>query len=163
MSQSMPIPQRKQPVRNAAAASWSSSSTASSYSNPNTMPVTPSLAKGKFPATPPRHVDSISPRRPSLLGMSVWGLAERVVVEVVLTPSLGSSLSKSEYTVMDLGHDDGPPRLVTYVKSSQGFDWNQELFLPSYADYDSQELETRQDPVEDIVLTDEEAAAMLPQ
>ena len=38
-----------------------------------------------------------------------------------------------------------------------------ELFLPSYADYDSQELETRQDPVEDIVLTDEEAAAMLPQ
>ncbi|KAK4556193.1 hypothetical protein LTR86_006890 [Recurvomyces mirabilis] len=142
MSQSMPIPKRKQPVRNAAAASWSSTSTASSYSSPNIMPVTPSLAKGKFPATPPRHVDSISPRRPSLLG---------------------SSLSKSEYTVMDLGHDDGPPRLVTCVKSSQGFDWNQELFLPSYADYDSQELETRQDPVEDIVLTDEEAAAMFPQ
>ena len=38
-----------------------------------------------------------------------------------------------------------------------------ELFLPSYADYDSQELEHKQDPVEEIVLTDEEAASMLPQ
>lgn len=38
-----------------------------------------------------------------------------------------------------------------------------ELFLPSYADYDAQDLEHKQDPVEDIILTDEEAAAMLPQ
>ena len=74
---------------------------------------------------------------------------------------------------------------MTCVKSSQGFDWNQgitsstqpsndletdqdgvtELFLPSYAhsDYDSHELEHKQDPVQDIILTDEEAAAMLPQ
>ena len=68
------------------------------------------------------------------------------------------------------------------MKSSQGFDWNQgrdgirqplsvtadvliiiELFLPSYAEYDAQDLEHKQDPVQDIVLTDEEAAAMLPQ
>lgn len=73
---------------------------------------------------------------------------------------------------------------MTCVKSSQGFDWNQgnqgsktrkhlapanhlppypELFLPSYADYDSQELEHKPDPIEDIILTDEEAAAMMPQ
>lgn len=59
-------------------------------------------------ASPPSNARSgstspISPRRPSLLG---------------------SSLSKSEYTVVNLGHEDGPPRLVTCVKSSQGFDWN---------------------------------------
>lgn len=38
-----------------------------------------------------------------------------------------------------------------------------ELFLPSYADYDANDLEHRPDPVFDIVLTDEEAAAILPQ
>ena len=38
-----------------------------------------------------------------------------------------------------------------------------ELFLPSYAAYDAQGLEHKQDPVEDIVLTEEEAAAILPQ
>ena len=38
-----------------------------------------------------------------------------------------------------------------------------ELFLPSYADYDAQDLEHKQDPVQEIVLTDEEAAAILPQ
>jgi hypothetical protein len=36
-----------------------------------------------------------------------------------------------------------------------------ELFLPSYADYESQNLERKQDPVQDIVLTEEEIAAML--
>ncbi|QIW95971.1 hypothetical protein AMS68_001489 [Peltaster fructicola] len=72
-----------------------------------------------------------------------------------------SSLSKSEYTVINLGHSDGPPRLVTCVKSSQGFDWNQELFLPSYMDFDT-DLERRPDPIHEIILTDEEAAALLP-
>ena len=39
-----------------------------------------------------------------------------------------------------------------------------DLFLPSYAnEYDAQEHEHRQDPVHDIVLSDEEAAAILPQ
>jgi hypothetical protein len=73
---------------------------------------------------------------------------------------------------------------VSCVKRGQGFDWNQgkflpprtihpqpevsltlvkELFLPSYVDYDSQDLECRQDPVQDIVLTEEEIAAMFPQ
>jgi len=52
---------------------------------------------------------------------------------------------------------------VSCIKSSQGFDWNQELFLPSYIDHDSHDLEHRPDPVQDIVLTEEEAAAVLPQ
>ncbi|KAK5718826.1 hypothetical protein LTR17_015591 [Elasticomyces elasticus] len=38
-----------------------------------------------------------------------------------------------------------------------------ELFLPSYADYDALDLEHKAEPVQDIILTDEEAAAMLPQ
>lgn len=37
-----------------------------------------------------------------------------------------------------------------------------DIFLPSYADYESSELERRQDPVQDIILTDEEVASMFP-
>ena len=39
-----------------------------------------------------------------------------------------------------------------------------DIFLPSYAsNHDSSDLERKQDPVDDIVLTDEEAAAIYPQ
>lgn len=39
-----------------------------------------------------------------------------------------------------------------------------ELFLPSYAnDFDAQELEHKQDPIHDIILSEEDAAAMLPK
>jgi len=62
--------------------------------------------------------------------------------------------------VINIGHPDAP-RLVTCVKSSQGFDWNRDLFLPSYADY-GHFSDFKQDPIEEIVLTDEEAAALLP-
>ena len=45
-------------------------------------------------------------------------------------------LSSSSYKSIDLNshhHDpDEPPRLITYTKHSQGFTWNDELFLPSY-------------------------------
>ncbi|KAI9872472.1 MAG: hypothetical protein M1830_001490, partial [Pleopsidium flavum] len=73
-----------------------------------------------------------------------------------------SSLSKQEHTVVNVGHPDGPPRLITCVKASQGFDWNQDIFLPSYADRDSSELERKKDPVHDIILTDEEANNVFP-
>jgi hypothetical protein len=53
---------------------------------------------------------------------------------------------------------------ITCVKSSQGFEWSSDIFLPSYAnDRDSRDLERRQDPVEDIIVTDEEIANWLPQ
>jgi len=55
---------------------------------------------------------------------------------------------------------------ITCVKASQGFDWNQDIFLPSYAggghDYTA-ELEQRRDPVQDIFVTDEEAESMFPR
>lgn len=37
-----------------------------------------------------------------------------------------------------------------------------EIFLPSYADYHFDDLERRQDPVQDIILTDEEIKNMFP-
>jgi hypothetical protein len=39
-----------------------------------------------------------------------------------------------------------------------------EIFLPSYADYHfDTELERRQDPVADIIVTDEEVGRMFPE
>ncbi|KAH0543980.1 hypothetical protein FGG08_001747 [Glutinoglossum americanum] len=119
--------------------SSSSSSTASSYSSsPNTAPlslqITSSPPMSANP-TPQRY------RRPSLLS---------------------SSISKQEHTVVDVGHPDGPPRLITCVKASQGFDWNQDIFLPSRHDRESS-LEARKDPVHEILLTESEIASMFPQ
>ncbi|KAJ2966897.1 hypothetical protein NQ176_g9928 [Zarea fungicola] len=99
---------------------------------------------------------------------------------------LSSALSKEETTVINIGDPDGPPRLITYLSSSQGFDWNPgtvaqpnprlspftatnrtvqptEIFLPSYLDCDYVPLENRREPVHEIRLTDEELRDMLPQ
>ncbi|KAF2687804.1 hypothetical protein K458DRAFT_414874 [Lentithecium fluviatile CBS 122367] len=77
-------------------------------------------------------------------------------------PSLMSaSFSKAEHTVVNVG-DSESPRLITCVKASQGFHWNQEIFLPSYANYDFDNLENKRDPVQEIVVTDEEVANMFP-
>ncbi|TVY31928.1 hypothetical protein LSUB1_G007925 [Lachnellula subtilissima] len=77
--------------------------------------------------------------------------------------SYGSSLSKQEHTVINIGDPDGVPRLITCVRSSQGFDWNPEIFLPSYVECDFESLERKRDPVHEIVLSDEEIKEMLPQ
>jgi len=76
---------------------------------------------------------------------------------------LSSSLSKQESTVINIGDPDGPPRLITYLSSSQGFAWNPEIFLPSYIDCDYVPLENRREPVHDIHLSDEEIKQLLPQ
>ena len=44
----------------------------------------------------------------------------------------------------------------------QNADSYTEIFLPSYADYHFDDLERRQDPVQDIILTDEEVKNMFP-
>ncbi|EUC39155.1 hypothetical protein COCCADRAFT_81145 [Bipolaris zeicola 26-R-13] len=74
---------------------------------------------------------------------------------------MSATFSKAEHTVINVGEEECP-RLITCVKASQGFDWNQEIFLPSYADYHFDDLECRQDPVQDIILTDEEVKNMFP-
>lgn len=75
---------------------------------------------------------------------------------------MSPALSKQESTVINIGSPDGPPRLITYLSSAQGFMWNPEIFLPSYIDCDYVPLENRRDPVHEIHLTDEEIANMLP-
>ncbi|KAM3496885.1 hypothetical protein MY10362_009745 [Beauveria mimosiformis] len=76
---------------------------------------------------------------------------------------LSSALSMEKTTVINIGDPDGPPRLITYLSSSQGFDWNPEIFLPSYLDCDYVPLENRREPVHEIRLSDEELRNMLPQ
>lgn len=96
-------------------------------------------------------------------------------------------LVRASYELHNAGVRANRSIKVTCVKSSQGFDWNQgklpykqqptlesdqsltgfnrpELFLPSYANnFDAQELEHKQDPVQDIVLSEEDAAEILPK
>ncbi|KAB2580025.1 hypothetical protein DIS24_g3442 [Lasiodiplodia hormozganensis] len=135
MSSSIAIPKRKK-----------SSGAGNSVDSPESSSSLSSSVLGRSPvvspstSAPSHHHQYRSERRQSLLS---------------------SSISKSEHTVINVGHPDAP-RLITCVRSSQGFDWNQDIFLPSYADYESSELERRQDPVQDIILTDEEVASMFP-
>ncbi|RVD84512.1 uncharacterized protein DFL_006261 [Arthrobotrys flagrans] len=73
---------------------------------------------------------------------------------------LSSSLSKQEHTVFDLGTRDGTARLVTCVKAGQGFDWNQEMFLPHHSDITIPPLSERVDVVHEIILDDEDDGFM---
>ncbi|KAK5003999.1 hypothetical protein LTR28_009480 [Elasticomyces elasticus] len=129
MSSSIAIPKRKQPVYAAAAPSYPSSSSSSSFyasDSPSSSPPTPDAASPAVDAAAAAASGRMYDGRRSLLG---------------------SSLSKAEHTVINVGHSD-MPRL---------------LFLPSYIEYDAASLELKQDPIEDITLTEEEVAAMLPQ
>ena len=103
---------------------------------------------------------------------------------------LSSSSYKSVNLNSHISSPDEPPRLICYTKHSQGFTWNDELFLPSYlvgrryrgskarrrwgGGYDEDEMDVDDEddvpfdeevdrcPVADIFVTDEEAARMLP-
>jgi len=86
---------------------------------------------------------------------------------------LSSSSYKSINLNSHLDDPDEPPRLITYTKSSQGFTWNDELFLPShmlgrYGErgrkklYDGDFGDEEHCPVAEIFVTDEEAEAMMP-
>ncbi|PTB61907.1 hypothetical protein BBK36DRAFT_1130459 [Trichoderma citrinoviride] len=114
----------------------SSYSSSPSHSSPSASPKSKAKGKGKETAT------ALESRRPSLLS---------------------SAFSKQECTVINIGSPDGPPRLISYLSSAQGFMWNPEIFLPSYIDCDYVPLENRRDPVHEIHLTDEEMKNMLPQ
>jgi hypothetical protein len=151
MSSSIPIPssRNKQPVHaharngSTSASSYSYHSTAtpgSSYASsaafpPSSFGASPtSLGKGKG-----KEREVVQPRRASLLGtqlLSCYRGDHHIAGASNLGPwyadaslcAIGSSLSKSEHTVVDLGHG-GTPRLVSCVKRGQGFDWNQGKFL----------------------------------
>ncbi|KAI9707120.1 MAG: hypothetical protein M1836_000080 [Candelina mexicana] len=135
MTDSIPIPRRQKK----SAASSSSNSSLNSTSPPTPQQTSKPSSPTKKAASSSR---SHHERRVSLLS---------------------SSLSKQEHTVINVGHPDGPPRLISCVKASQGFDWNQDIFLPSYADHESGALERKKDPVHDIILSDEEIKELFPQ
>ncbi|KAI0143655.1 hypothetical protein GGR57DRAFT_346294 [Xylariaceae sp. FL1272] len=113
---------------------------ASSPSSVSSSPPTPATAKSASPEADCKP-KLMHQRRPSLLS---------------------TALSKEECTHVNIGDPDGPPRLISYLASSQGFAWNPEMFLPSYIDYDYEPLENRREPVHEIRLSDEEMKKMLP-
>ncbi|CAH0019046.1 unnamed protein product [Clonostachys rhizophaga] len=89
--------------------------------------------------------------------------AKRSFLHVRRPSLLSSAISRQESTVINIGDPEGPPRLITYLSSSQGFAWNPEIFLPSYVDCDYVPLENRRDPVHEILLSEEETKQLLPQ
>ncbi|KAL7266671.1 hypothetical protein RUND412_010774 [Rhizina undulata] len=119
-------------------------SRASSSSSPSSASEAPSPS-GSSPATP-----STSP-------------APRAFIYHRRRPSLlSSSVSRVEHSVFDLGMRDGSPRLITCVKTSQGFDWNQDIFLPSSSEITIHNGIQKPETVHEIILTDEDFASLLP-
>ncbi|CAM1509089.1 Fc.00g028280.m01.CDS01 [Cosmosporella sp. VM-42] len=127
------------------------------------------------PPSSSRKDKAVHTRRPSLLtgpptkcGLgycpnNVPTALSKVFNRSPLTAPKGSAISKQECTVINIGDPEGPPRLISYLSSSQGFAWNPEIFLPSYIDCDYVPLENRRDPVHEILLSDEESKNLLPQ
>ncbi|KAJ4177359.1 hypothetical protein NW767_015153 [Fusarium falciforme] len=74
-----------------------------------------------------------------------------------------SAISQQECTVINIGGPDGPPWLIFYLSSSQGFVWNPEIFLPSYIDCGYVPPENHRDHIHEIFLSDEESKNILPQ
>ncbi|KAK8227422.1 hypothetical protein HDK90DRAFT_59675 [Phyllosticta capitalensis] len=141
MSSSIAIPKPKKNKQTATSSSSYSPASSAGASYQYGVSAGTSSASSPSSSTPSQHPHSYFTRRPSMLS---------------------SSISKSEHIVVNVGHPDAP-RLITCVKASQGFDWNQDIFLPSYADYDTSDIDRRPDPVDEITLTDEEIADMFPQ
>lgn len=123
----------------ASASSSSSSRSSSSSSSYSSSPRMPNQQTASAPASPnPRYGHD---RRPSLLSMPhlpipaklrIWDpsppmdhLASRSVDKTKddipeAHSSLGSSLSRQEHTVINIGDPDGPPRLVSLSSGSSG-------------------------------------------
>ncbi|KAI0399960.1 hypothetical protein F4802DRAFT_602477 [Xylaria palmicola] len=137
MSSTIAIPTSRS---SATACGKSPEACASSSSSFSSSPQTPDSAKSESPVSAHKP-KTIHLRRPSLLS---------------------SAFAKEECTHINVGEPDGPPRLISYLASSQGFAWNPEMFLPSYLDLDYEPLENRREPVHEIRLTDEESKMMLP-
>ncbi|PNY24866.1 Uncharacterized protein TCAP_05199 [Tolypocladium capitatum] len=156
MSSSIIIPTGRSAVT-AAAAGYHHSSKAVDSSSGSSYSSSPSPSS---PSSTP-NTKMLHARRPSLLS---------------------TAISKQESTVINIGDPDGPPRLVITpspwfglgpradgpaprfpifprARASSGT----QIFLPSYVDCDYEPLENQCEPVHEIVLSDEETRAMLPQ
>ncbi|KAG9251143.1 uncharacterized protein F5Z01DRAFT_294754 [Emericellopsis atlantica] len=122
------------------------------------------IPKGKAKATAANLVDSSASSYDSSPKSSTSSSRFQRPSAHTRRPSLLSdALSKQEATVINIGEPDGVPRLISYLSSSQGYQWNPEIFLPSYIDCDYEPLEHGREPVIEITLSDEEIKQMLPQ
>ncbi|ESZ90346.1 hypothetical protein SBOR_9265 [Sclerotinia borealis F-4128] len=137
MSSSITIPTGRN--ANKAAATTASPSSSSSYSSSPTASQQSPSSSSTSTSSKPRYGHD---RRRSLLS---------------------TALAKEEHTTINIGDPDGTPRLITCVRSSQGFDWNPEIFLPSYMESDFESFERKREPVHEIRLSDEEIKQMFPQ
>jgi len=127
-------------------------------------PRTGESSKASVPSSSSSSSYSISPRTPEQPQQSSTPASSRPKYGHDRRPSLlSSSLSKQEHTVINIGDPDGVPRLITCVRYSQGYEWNPEIFLPSYVECDFESLERKRDPVHEIRLSDEEIKQMFPQ
>ncbi|KAI1122746.1 hypothetical protein F5Y10DRAFT_67794 [Nemania abortiva] len=169
MSSTIAIPTARP---SATACGQSSKTCASSPSSFSSSPQTPASANSETHGSSHKQ-KAVHHRRPSLLSaFSLFhcrgslpirhGAIYEPLPGPILTCILGSALSKEECTHINVGDPDGPPRLISYLASSQGFAWNPEMFLPSYLDLDYEPLENRREPVHEIRLSDEEIKNMLP-
>jgi hypothetical protein len=92
------------------------------------------------------------------------------------TSLMGKELEKVEQIVVEVGSPEAPRWVIiptcylidllivtqiSCVSSSQGFNWNRSLFLPPYLARDD-DLEIRQDPITDVLVSEEETRALLP-
>jgi hypothetical protein len=115
MSSSIAIPKRKQPGSSGSGLASASSSSASAYptwANSAASSFSPSSlaspSASPSSASTPSSMARYAERRPSLLGMSGVSLFKSVVTD----ECTGDSLSKSEYTVVNIGGPENP-RLVS--------------------------------------------------
>lgn len=105
---------------------------------------------------------SSSPQTPGSTKASQSGHKQKAMHQ--RRPSLLSdAFCRDKCEHINIGDSDGPVRLISYLSSSQGFVWNPEIFIPSYVDCDYVPLESRREPVHEILLSDEEVKNMLPQ
>lgn len=137
----------------------------------------PSTQDARFPTSSTPTDDSSGPQRKDKHKANFPPPNNMPMLFNSSSPLGPSMLSSSSYKSINLNahHDDPdePPRLITYTKYSQGFTWNDELFLPSYmlGRYGERGRKKRYDgdfgdedhcPVAEIFVTDEEAEAMMP-
>ncbi|KAG4026297.1 hypothetical protein MFRU_042g00260 [Monilinia fructicola] len=135
----------------------SSSITIPTSRNPNKAPVTGSpSSSSSYSSSPTTSQQSAPSNSSSPNSQYQYGHDRR-------RSFLSTALAKEEHTTINIGDPDGTPRLITCVRSSQGFDWNPEIFLPSYMESDFESLERKRDPVHEIRLSDEEIKKMFPQ
>ncbi|KAJ2967768.1 hypothetical protein NUW58_g10371 [Xylaria curta] len=153
MSSTIAIPTSRSST---AACGKSPKACASSASSFSSSPQTPTSTNSETPHKP----KTIHHRRPSLLSAYHVPYTPRWLS--TQAQAKRSAFSKEECTHVNVGDPDGPPRLISYLASSQGFAWNPEMFLPSYLDLDYEPLENRREPVHEIRLSDEESKKMLP-